>query len=134
MPVSNISTWVDCSSKGGAGRWIGYVFLALMAGPLSTGSPMMLMMRPSVCWPTGMLGNLEHQLLGVGEDVLVLDPLHFQRVVDGGELARRELDIDHRTDDLDDLSLAHASAPFHWLASNGGAPAPRRPAARTTFA
>jgi hypothetical protein len=53
MPVSNISTFVDCSSNAGAGRWIGYVFLVWMAGPLSTGSPTMLRMRPSVSLPTG---------------------------------------------------------------------------------
>ena len=26
MPVSSIWTEVDCSSNGGAGRWMGYVF------------------------------------------------------------------------------------------------------------
>jgi len=54
MPVSNISTFVDWSSKAGAGRWIGYVLVVFSAGPLSTGSPTMLRMRPSVSLPTGM--------------------------------------------------------------------------------
>jgi len=54
MPVSNISTFVDWSSNGGAGRWIGYVFFAWMAGPLSTGSPTTLRIRPSVSGPTGI--------------------------------------------------------------------------------
>ena len=54
MPVSNISTLVDCWSKAGAGRWIGYVLVALMGPILSTGSPVMLMMRPSVSLPTGI--------------------------------------------------------------------------------
>src|SRR5207237_218745 len=58
-----------------------------------------------------MLGDLEGELGGVREDVLLLHALHEQRVVDGGQLARLELDVDDRTDDLDDLPRAHASAP-----------------------
>src|SRR5207247_11029321 len=58
-----------------------------------------------------VLGDLERELLGVGEDVLLLHALHEQRVVDGGQLARLELDVDDRPDDLDDLPRAHASAP-----------------------
>jgi len=54
IPVSNISTFVDWSSKGGAGRWIGYVFFVWIAGPLSTGSPTTLRIRPSVSLPTGI--------------------------------------------------------------------------------
>ncbi len=54
MPVSNISTLVDCSSKVGAGRWIGSVLVTLSGPALSTASPVMLMMRPSVSLPTGI--------------------------------------------------------------------------------
>ncbi len=54
IPVSNISTFVDWSSNGGAGRWIGYVFFVWIAGPLSTGSPTTLRIRPSVSGPTGI--------------------------------------------------------------------------------
>jgi len=55
MPVSNISTFVDWSSYDGAGRWIGYIFFALIAGPLSTGSPTTFRIRPSVSGPTGIM-------------------------------------------------------------------------------
>src|SRR2546425_1991261 len=58
-----------------------------------------------------LLGNLEHELLRIGEDVLVLDARHLERVVDRGQFTRLELDVDHRADDLDDLPLNHASAP-----------------------
>ncbi len=55
-----------------------------------------------------MLGDLEGELRGVREDVLLLHALHEQRVVDGGQLARLELDVDDRADDLDDLPRALA--------------------------
>src|SRR6266446_1271127 len=59
-----------------------------------------------------VLGDFEHEPLRVREDVLVLDPLHCERVVDVGELSRLELDVDDRPDDLDDLSHTHAFAPL----------------------
>ena len=68
-----------------------------------------------------VLRHLERELLRVGEDVLVLHALHQQRVVDGGQLAGLELDVDDRPDDLNDLSglllivrgcLACSSAPL----------------------
>ena len=53
MPVSKISIEVSWSSKLGAGRWIGYIFSALI-GPLpSMGSPSRLKMRPRPVSPTG---------------------------------------------------------------------------------
>src|SRR5262249_27547309 len=60
---------------------------------------------------TEMLGDLEHELLRVGADVFILDSGHLERVIDCGQLAGLELDVDHRTDDLDDLPLTHAPAP-----------------------
>jgi hypothetical protein len=55
MPVSNIWSVVDCSSKLGAVRWIGRR-ISVSTGPcLSTGSPRTLRMRPRVCLPTGMV-------------------------------------------------------------------------------
>ena len=53
MPVSSIWMEVDCSSNGGAGRWIGYVFSPATGPSLSTGSPTMFRIRPSVPFPTG---------------------------------------------------------------------------------
>src|SRR5207248_10500237 len=47
----------------------------------------------------------------VREDVLVLDRLHHEGVVDRGQPTRLELHVDDRADHLNDLSLAHASAP-----------------------
>src|SRR5207248_8904356 len=58
-----------------------------------------------------MLGDLQGELAGVGEDVLLLDALDDERVVDGGQPPGLELHVDHGSDDLDDLSVAHASAP-----------------------
>src|SRR5581483_9241265 len=58
-----------------------------------------------------VLRDLQHQPARIGEDVLQFDPLHLERVVDGGQPARLELDVHHRPDDLDDLPLAHAVAP-----------------------
>src|SRR5262249_56912324 len=55
--------------------------------------------------------DLEGEVLRVGEDVLLPHALPEQRVVDGRQLARLELDVDDRPDDLDDLPRAHASAP-----------------------
>src|SRR5262249_58950719 len=69
-----------------------------------------------------VLRHLEGKLLRVGEDVLVLDALDQQRVVDGRQSARLELDVDDRPDDLNDLARAHASAP-----SITGSSRPRRP-------
>jgi hypothetical protein len=53
MPVSNISTSVDCSSNGGAWRWIDQRSSAVHLPSSSTGSPMTLRIRPSVARPTG---------------------------------------------------------------------------------
>ena len=53
MPVSNISTFVDCSSKSGASRWIGQRSVILRSPRLSTGFPTTLSTRPSVASPTG---------------------------------------------------------------------------------
>jgi hypothetical protein len=53
MPVSNISSDVDCSSNAGAWRWIGMCSLALTGPSSSTGSPSTLSTRPSVSRPTG---------------------------------------------------------------------------------
>src|SRR5262245_46234661 len=58
-----------------------------------------------------VLSDLEDEPLRIGEDVLVLDALDLERVVDGGQPARLELDVDDRPDDLDDFPRAHASAP-----------------------
>src|SRR5581483_5259214 len=52
-PVSNISAVVDCSSKAGAGRWMGSRCLAWMGPRLSTGSPITFITRPRVPRPTG---------------------------------------------------------------------------------
>src|ERR671939_638141 len=74
MPVTRISVWVDCSTKGGAGAWIGAVALASTGPRSSTGSPMTLRMRPSGSPPVGavhrdradgrlaeLLRHLEHE-------------------------------------------------------------------------
>ncbi len=53
MPVSNISSLVDCSSKVGARRWIGMRFWTLTGPSSSTGSPITLSTRPRVPGPTG---------------------------------------------------------------------------------
>src|ERR1700728_2478824 len=46
MPVSNISSWVDCSSNAGAWRWMGRCTLALTGPSSSTGWPRTLSTRP----------------------------------------------------------------------------------------
>jgi hypothetical protein len=61
-----------------------------------------------------VLRDLERELLRIREDVLVLDALHEQRVVDGRQLAGFELDVDDGSDDLDDSSRAHTSAPWSF--------------------
>src|SRR5919205_768711 len=53
MPVTRISASVDCSANSGAGRWIGSLRLVGTGPRSSTGSPITLMMRPSVSGPTG---------------------------------------------------------------------------------
>ena len=53
MPVTRISVWVDWSTKGGAGAWIGALAVALTGPRSSTGSPITLRIRPSVSRPTG---------------------------------------------------------------------------------
>src|SRR5579862_2744123 len=55
MPVVRISISVDCSTNSGAERWIGSVWVASTGPRSSTGSPMTLMMRPNVAWPTGIV-------------------------------------------------------------------------------
>src|SRR5262249_33521083 len=58
-----------------------------------------------------VLGHFQRELLGICEDVLVLHTLHEKCVVDGGQVPGLELHVDHGPDDLDDLSVTHASAP-----------------------
>src|SRR5437867_1558854 len=58
-----------------------------------------------------VLRHLEGELLRIRKDVLVLDALDEERVVDARQLARLELHVDDRPDDLHDLPRAHASAP-----------------------
>ena len=53
IPVSNISTVVDCSSYAGGSRWIGQRSLESTLPRPSTGSPMTFRMRPRVSLPTG---------------------------------------------------------------------------------
>ena len=53
MPVSNISTLVDCSVNSGAERWMG-ILSSVSIGPMpSTGWPMTFIIRPSTASPTG---------------------------------------------------------------------------------
>src|SRR5206468_634155 len=73
-----------------------------------------------------VLRDLQRQLLRVGEDVLVLDAQDDERVVDRRQPARLELHVDDRSDDLNDLPGAHASAP-----SLIGSPRPRTASALT---
>src|SRR5262245_25387941 len=54
MPVARICASVDCSTNGGASRWMGSVCLLATGPRSSTGSPMTLRIRPSVSGPTGM--------------------------------------------------------------------------------
>ena len=54
MPVSNISTDVDSSSKLGGSLWIGWNTLASTGPSSSMGAPTTLRMRPSTAEPTGM--------------------------------------------------------------------------------
>ena len=58
-----------------------------------------------------MLGHLQHELPAVGEDVLDLEARDLERVVDRGQDARLELDVDDGPDHLDDVSLSHARLP-----------------------
>ena len=58
IPVSSIWTLVSCSSREGAGRWIGYMVSEVSGPALSTGSPMMFMIRPRVFDPTGIMIGL----------------------------------------------------------------------------
>ncbi len=53
IPVSNISTRVDCSSNGGDSRWIGQRSLVSHGPFSSTGRPITESTRPSVSRPTG---------------------------------------------------------------------------------
>mmetsp|Transcript_4404 Transcript_4404/g.15309 ORF Transcript_4404/g.15309 Transcript_4404/m.15309 type:complete len:205 (+) Transcript_4404:700-1314(+) len=55
MPVTRISCSVDCSTNGGASRWIGRLFGDSIGPHSSTGSPITFMMRPSVGRPHGIL-------------------------------------------------------------------------------
>src|SRR6266571_1819878 len=55
IPVSNISRWVDCSVRAGAGRWMGWRFSAFTGPSSSTGSPITLSTRPRVAGPTGTM-------------------------------------------------------------------------------
>ena len=55
-----------------------------------------------------VLGDLQHELLAVGEDVLLSEPRHLERVVDRGQDAGLELHVDDGPDHLDDVSLSHA--------------------------
>ena len=131
-------------SKLGASRWIGQCSFASTGPSSSTGSPMTLSTRPSVASPTGILigepvssacmprtrpsvGTMATQrtpvltevLLDLGDDIerhagfgaRVLDT---HRVVDGRQVLFVELDVHHRTDDLNHASdLAHrSSSPF----------------------
>ncbi len=54
-----------------------------------------------------VLGHFQHQLGGVREDVGAAGTGDLERVVDQRELARLELDVHDRPDDLNDLALAH---------------------------
>jgi hypothetical protein len=54
MPVSKISTLVDCSVKAGGCRWMGIDFLVLTGPSPSTGSPTTLRIRPRHSGPTGI--------------------------------------------------------------------------------
>src|SRR5262245_54379595 len=121
---------------------MGSVLVVFSSPALSTASPVMLMMRPSVSLTTGieiasavagrapgnpigsghadaahsalaqMLGHLEHELGGIGEHVGAARARNLQRIVDGRQLSGLELHVDDGTDHLDDLALAHVSIPF----------------------
>src|SRR5712691_4383783 len=64
-----------------------------------------------------VLGNLENQLGGIREDVGAARAGHLEGVVDRGQLAHLELNVDHGADDLDNLALAHLEVPFLNYAS-----------------
>src|SRR5690606_31034817 len=53
MPVTRICASVDWSIYSGAGWWIARVSVAWIGPASSTGSPITLMMRPSISGPTG---------------------------------------------------------------------------------
>src|SRR5919109_1172544 len=117
-PVSNTSTSVDCSSNGGASRWMGNVVPAPTGPLLSIGRPRTSNTRPSVASPTGTEigapvshGDAPRQAVGRGhrhrpdpvvaevlldladERVLTL-ALDLDGVQDRRQLAGRELDVD----------------------------------------
>ena len=132
MPVSNISSSVDCSSKDGAGRWMGLRLVAFTGPISSTGSPMTFSTRPRVPAPTGTVMGcpvsmafmprtmpsvgsmrdaahavLAEVLLDLGDHVdghaaALAVVLDADRVVDRRHLAVVELDVHHGPDDLDD--------------------------------
>ena len=53
MPVTRICASVDCSTYAGAGWWMARISMPSTGPSSSTGSPMTLMMRPSMPGPTG---------------------------------------------------------------------------------
>ena len=58
-----------------------------------------------------VLGDLEHELRGVREDVGAARARHLERVVDRGQLAGLELHVHDRPDHLNDLALCSCLAP-----------------------
>ena len=152
MPVSKTWASVSISSNAGGSRWIGSMSSAFTAPLPSIGWPSTSKTRPSVASPTGhgdrragvddveaagqavgrrhrdgahpvvaeVLLHLDHQ-----RRVAVLSPsaaLDLERVVDVGQLARRELDIDHGARDLDHLTGRHRSVSLLCLSRQGFGP------------
>src|SRR5436309_1024209 len=107
MPVSKISACVDWSVNGGGSRWIGSR-RSPFTGPLpSIGSPMTLKSRPSVASPTGTVIGPPAATAFIPRrrpSVAAVLALDDERVVDLGEVALFELDVEDRADDLDDPS------------------------------
>ena len=134
MPVSNISTFTAWSTNLGAARWMGMNLVALTGPPSSTGWPTTLRMRPSTSSPTGIriglpvfltaMPRTRPSVVSMATQRTVRSPrccatsttrlsgrssiaglVTVSAVLISGSVAPLERDVDHRADDLEDVSL-----------------------------
>ena len=134
MPVSKTSVFGSRFTKSGRLRWIGQRGASFgMSGPLSTGSPSTLRIRPSACAPTGTVIGPPVSTTSMPRTTASVDDIatartwlrpmccctstttrivvavrrragDLERVVQLGQMPRLELDVEHRPDDLNDLA------------------------------
>ena len=142
-PVSKTSTSVVCWSKAGAERWIGSVLLRSTAPLPSIALPRTSKTRPRVTSPTGTeigppvsrtaVPRARPSVVVIATERTQLLPrccwtshverrlalaLDLDRVVDRGQLAGRELDVDDRSGDLDHPAGSGGGGGRHWFGAS----------------